>query len=324
VTKKSLLVVPLAPEETGLLTIADLDQLLACELVLFERPDHPLTARLRPAGVECRVVTGEPDVQSPGLALVAEPDSPLVLQLARRGARVSSGPAAVPDDLTAAHAAPVLRRASAALAGAVAVLARLRSDDGCPWDQEQTHASLKVHLLEEAHEVIEAIDSLAPADLAEELGDVLLQVLFHSRLAEQEKSFDVADVAAGLTAKLVSRHPHVFGDVAVTGAGEVLANWEANKVSEKARSDHFEGIPPSLPALLKAAKVQKRAAGLGFAASEVEARSSLEEALAGPIETQSIGEALFWLVALARAQGVDSESALARYLEGFRASLPTP
>jgi XTP/dITP diphosphohydrolase len=324
VTKKSLLVVPLAPEETGLLTIAELDQLLACELVLFERPDHPLTAKLRQAGVECQVVTGEPDVQSPDLALVAEPGSPLVLDLARKGARVSSGPTAVPDDLTAAHAAPVLRRAGAALAGAVAVMARLRSDDGCPWDQEQTHASLKLHLIEEAHEVIEAIDSLGPADLAEELGDVLLQVLFHSRLAEQEGSFDVAGVAAGLTAKLVNRHPHVFGEVAVTGAGEVLTNWEANKVSEKARSDHFEGIPPSLPALLKAAKVQKRAAGLGFATSEAEARSSLEEVLAGSIETEDIGEALFWLVALARAQGVDPESALSRHLEGFRASLQTP
>jgi ATP diphosphatase len=95
-------------------------------------------------------------------------------------------------------------------------------------------------------------------------------------------------------------------------------------VSEKARSDHFEGIPPSLPALLKAAKVQKRAAGLGFATSEAEARSSLEEVLAGPIETEDIGEALFWLVALARAQGVDPESALSRHLEGFRASLQTP
>jgi XTP/dITP diphosphohydrolase len=323
VTKKSsLLVVPLAPGETGLLTVAELDELLACEGVLFEHPDHPLTARLQAAGVTCDVLHAEPDPGRAGWALVADPGSERVVELARKGAQISSGPAEVPDDLTAAHAAPVLRRAGVALSGAVAVMARLRSEDGCPWDQEQSHASLKIHLLEEAHEVIDAIDSLGPEDLAEELGDLLLQVLFHSRLAEQEGSFDVAGVAAGLAAKLVHRHPHVFGDVAVSGAGEVLANWEANKVTEKARSDPFEGIPASLPALLKAAKVQKRATGLGFATSGPEARINAGLALQGGTGAEGIGEALFYLVAVARAEGVDPEGALSHYLERFRASLP--
>lgn len=332
----SLLVVPLAPEETNLLTLGELDALLECERVLFENPQHPLMTRLQVAGVECEAVPDEPDVGATSWALVADPGSPRVLELARRGARVSFFSAHTPfpsthppldrppDDLTAAHAAPILRRAGAALSGVVAVMARLRSEDGCPWDQEQTHESLKIHLLEEAHEVIEAIDSPETEDLAEELGDLLLQVVFHSRLAEQEGRFDVSDVASALEAKLVLRHPHVFSDVGVSGAAEVLKNWEAIKTTEKGRSHPFDGIPRTLPALLKTAKMQKRAAPLGFSAREGEARARLTDALAGEATRESLGEALFWLVALARARGVDPEGALSSHLEEFRASLPAP
>ena len=319
----ALLVVPLAPEETTLLTLAELDALLACERVLFERSQHPLRARLEAAGVECAELGGDPEAGEDNCALVADPGPRRVLELAHRGARVSAG-GRPPDDLTAAHAAPILRRAGAALAGVVAIMARLRSEDGCPWDQEQTHESLKIHLLEEAHEVLEAIDSPQSEDLAEELGDLLLQVVFHSRLAEQEGHFDVADVASALEAKLVLRHPHVFSDVGVSGAAEVLANWETIKTTEKGRSHPFDGIPRTLPALLKTAKMQKRAAPLGFGPQEGEARARLADALVGEVTRESLGEALFWLVALARARRVDPEGALSSHLDEFRASLPAP
>jgi len=320
----SLLLVPLAPEESHLLTLGELDELLSCERVLFEHGQHPLRARLEAAGVDCVDLDYDPEPGATNWALVVGPGSRRVLELARRGARVSGGAVPPPDDLTAAHAAPILRRAGAALAGVVAIMARLRSEDGCPWDQEQTHESLKIHLLEEAHEVIEAIDSPDTEDLAEELGDLLLQVVFHSRLAEQEGRFNVADVASALEAKLVLRHPHVFSDVGVSGAAEVLKNWETIKTTEKGRSHPFDGIPATLPALLKTAKMQKRAAPLGFSAREGDARAQLTDALAGEVSRESLGEALFWLVALARARGVDPEGALSSHLEEFRASLPAP
>ena len=319
----SLLVVPLAPEETNLLTLGELDELLACERVLFEQPQHPLRARLEEAGVECAHLDDEHEAGDTNLALVADPGSVRVLEFARGGARVSAGAARPPDDLTAAQAAPVLRRATAALSGVVAIMARLRSEDGCPWDQEQTHESLKIHLLEEAHEVLEAIDSPESEDLGEELGDLLLQVVFHSRLAEQEGRFDVADVASALEAKLVLRHPHVFSDVGVSGAAEVLKNWETIKTTEKGRSHPFDGIPRTLPALLKTAKMQKRAAALGFRGAEPEARAHLNDALADAVTRESLGVALFWLVALARTRGIDPEGALGSHLDEFRASLPS-
>ncbi len=231
-----LLVVPLAPGEAGLLTLAEYDRILGCEVVVFEEPSHPFLMRLRSAGVKVATVedSGRPDAGRASWALVADPGSSSIVELARQGAEVVVGPAAPPDALTAAHGAPVARRAAAAAAELAAVMARLRSDDGCPWDREQTHESLKVHLLEEADEVIDAIvRGSIGEDLEEELGDVLLQVAFHARLAEQEGRFDLASVARRIVAKLVHRHPHVFADVSVTSAEEVVANWQALKQQEK-------------------------------------------------------------------------------------------
>jgi XTP/dITP diphosphohydrolase len=128
----------------------------------------------------------------------------------------------------------VIRRAQARLGELVAVMARLRSEDGCPWDREQTHVSLVPHLLEEAHEVLEAIETGEFEEaLEDELGDVLLQVVFHSQLAADDARFDVEGVAAAIVAKLVRRHPHVFSDVIVSGADEVVTNWHAIKAEEK-------------------------------------------------------------------------------------------
>ncbi|MGH2777815.1 MAG: MazG family protein [Actinomycetota bacterium] len=317
-----LLVVPLGSDQTGSLTLNELDRLLACDRVLFEDPAHPLMTRLSDGGVDARKLDDDVDAARDGWALVADPRSPRVIELARAGAEVSSGVAPVPDALTAARGAHNLREASAALGGAALVMARLRSVDGCPWDREQTHESLKVHLLEETYEVIDAIDAgKTGEDLEEELGDLLLQVLFHARLADQDGRFDISGVAGGLVAKLIRRHPHVFGDVAVADATEVLANWEQIKQKEKRRSDAFEGIPEALPALLNAYKVQKRAASLGFAAGGERARAELTAALEVGLDgPESLGRALFWLVAVARAGGIEPEGALRAETTRFKSS----
>ena len=145
----------------------------------------------------------------------------------------------------------------------------------CPWDREQTHASLRRHLLEETHETLEALDARAALDddqvdealdahLAEELGDLLYQIFFHTRLGAERGAFSSADVARGIHDKLVSRHPHVFGDVEASDTATVLSNWEAIKREEKGRGSAMDGIPAALPALLLALKIQNRAAGTGF------------------------------------------------------------
>jgi nucleoside triphosphate diphosphatase len=309
-----LLVVPLDPGDAGALSLAEWDALAACERVVFERPDHPLVARLRAHGVEAGPFDDEPDAGRDGWAVVVDSASPRAVELAKAGASVSSGIAPSPDALTAAHGAGVARRAAAALGGAALVMARLRSPDGCPWDHEQTHESLEVHLIEEAHEVLDAIDRGATgAELEEELGDLLLQVLFHAQMAADDGRFDIEGVATGLAGKLVHRHPHVFGDVAVTGASDVVRNWETIKAAEKKRTGPFDDVPSSLPALLAAYKIQKRAAGLGWDAPPAEALARLEGAVAALRSSPSaaeLGEVLFWAVAVARAAGIDPESAL--------------
>jgi MazG family protein len=313
-----LLIVPLAPEELGQLTLDEWDALVRCELVCFERPDHPLRSRLAEHGVSVDHVRGEADPAQDRHALVADPGSPRVLDLVRRGAAVAL-PAPVPDSVTAAHAASLVRRAAYSVAGLAAIMARLRSEDGCPWDRQQTHRSLEVHLLEEAHEVVDAIEGSDAVELCEELGDLLLQVVFHAQLAHQDGAFDLADVADGIVAKLLRRHPHVFEEVSASDASEVVRNWEEIKGREKRRSDPFADIPRSLPALLRAYKTQKRAAAYGFKPGEDDARRRLAEILGGGDE--AIGDALFWVVALGRAKGVDPETALLRATKSFAEGL---
>jgi MazG family protein len=214
----------------------------------------------------------------------------------------------------------------AALLDLVATETRLRGPGGCPWDREQTHASLARHLVEEAYEVLDAIDEGDPRHLQEELGDLLLQVVFHAQLAEDAGDFDVDGVARAITEKLHRRHPHVFGDVRVGSAGEVMRNWEAIKREEEGRTDPLAGIPAALPALQLAAKLQKRAADGGFAWPDLagplaKVREELDEVLAaGPDEVEhEVGDLLFAAVALARARGVEPETALRRTARRFRA-----
>ncbi len=181
----------------------------------------------------------------------------------------------------------------------VSVMDRLRAE--CPWDREQTHRSLARYLLEESYETLEAIESDDPDHLREELGDLLLQVLFHARIAsEDEDGFSIDDVAGGIVTKLVNRHPHVFAGLDVADVGEVEANWESLKAAEKSRSSVLDGIPLALPALALADKVVGRAIGAGV------------DPMAEPVETpvEPLGGRLLQLVVEARAAGLDAEQEL--------------
>nr|WP_269330081.1 MazG family protein [Kineosporia babensis] len=177
----------------------------------------------------------------------------------------------------------------------------LRSPGGCPWDAEQTHTSLLPYLLEEAHEVIEAVESEDPAHLQEELGDLLLQVMFHARVAQETSDFGIDEVSAGIVAKLVRRHPHVFADAPAGSAAEVEQSWEALKAEEKSGRQGFEGIPATLPALAKAQKMLGRLARAGV---------DLDEAIEQAAKGDELAAALLRVVVLARAGNEDAEAAL--------------
>jgi tetrapyrrole methylase family protein/MazG family protein len=204
----------------------------------------------------------------------------------------------------------------------IRVQARLRAPGGCPWDAEQTHRSLARHLLEETHELLEAIDADDDPAIRDELGDLLLQVTFHAQIAADDGRWDIDDVADALVAKLVHRHPHVFGDVDVAGSDEVLVNWEKLKAEETGgRKAVDEDIPATLPALARAAKVQRRAAGWGFAwrsrqhalAKLREEVDELEDAADDAARAEEeLGDVLLAVVAVARQLGLDAESALRR------------
>ncbi len=221
--------------------------------------------------------------------------------------------------------APVPSRAGGQrLLDLLRVMHRLRAPGGCPWDREQTHQSLARHLLEEAHEALEAIDSGDSDRVRDELGDLLLQVVFHAEMAREGGTFDVDDVAQGMLAKLIRRHPHVFGTVEVDSASEVLVNWERIKSEEKGEHPVDQEIPASLPALARAAKVQRRAAGFGFdwrsdtaAFDKIrEELHELEEAAPDRAE-EELGDVLFAVAALARRLNVDPETALRKATRRF-------
>ncbi|HEY1455840.1 MAG TPA: nucleoside triphosphate pyrophosphohydrolase [Candidatus Dormibacteraeota bacterium] len=202
------------------------------------------------------------------------------------------------------------------------VVARLRAPGGCPWDREQTHESLRPYLLEETYELLEAIDSGDDAKIKEELGDLLLQVAMHAEIAAETSRFDAAEVSEAVAAKMVKRHPHVFGDVSVAGADDVLRNWEHQKLDEAKAAGREESVvdrvPASLPALAWALGLQKRAARVGFdfASPAAAAESVAEEArelvaAKGKEETfDEIGDLLFAMVSLARSLKVNPEDAL--------------
>jgi tetrapyrrole methylase family protein/MazG family protein len=213
------------------------------------------------------------------------------------------------------------------------VMSRLRSPDGCPWDREQTHASLRRFLLEETYEALEALDSGDVFALEEELGDLLLQIVFHAQIGAEEGTFTFSDVVAAITGKMIRRHPHVFGEASVTTTDQVLANWEATKQIEREARTHadsprrsmLDGVPKTLPALAQSQAVQERAARVGFDWPDVQGvleklvEEAREVAEAPPDAIgDELGDVLFVTVNLARHLGVDAEEALRGATAKFR------
>ncbi len=234
------------------------------------------------------------------------------------------------DHLTSVYVPSLPVAKDNSLAKFIDVIATLRAPGGCPWDQEQTHQSLKENFLEETYEVLEAIEAEDPDMLCEELGDVLLQIVLHTQIAAEVEQFTMEDVLAGIIAKMVRRHPHVFGDHQADDKKAVLANWEQIKLAEKAlRSPEapslLGNIPPILPALMQATKVQTKAARVGFDWDDIadvwakvhEEIVELKEASAPEIEGE-LGDVLFATVNLARFLNVSSETALLKSIQKFR------
>ncbi len=211
----------------------------------------------------------------------------------------------------------------------VLVMQVLRSPGGCPWDIEQTHKSIRKDFIEETYEVIEAIDTEDPVLLREELGDVLLQVAFHSDIEREEGRFDIYDVANDICVKLIHRHPHVFGELKIDNSADVLKNWDAIKGVEKHRetaTSKLRAIPPMLPALMRAQKVGKKASCFDFDSAEAviaKLYEEIEEVKAAMLSgvqvdiNEEMGDLLLTVTSLARKVGTDSEEALTRATEKF-------
>ncbi len=210
--------------------------------------------------------------------------------------------------------------------GLFAVIQRLHAPDGCPWDREQTHASLRPHLLEESYEALEAIDSGDTTALTEELGDVLLQVLMHAAVGQREGTFDYGDINAFITQKLIRRHPHVFGEATAANAEEVYRNWEALKQQEKPRASILDGVPRSLPALAASQSIQGRARRIGFDWPDIEGpleklREEIGEfarAEGAEEREDEFGDVLFVIANIAQRLGIEAEQALRHANDKFR------
>jgi tetrapyrrole methylase family protein/MazG family protein len=206
--------------------------------------------------------------------------------------------------------------------GLRAVVARLRDPDGgCPWDLEQTHESLKRFLLEEAYEAVDALDAGEPHRLAEELGDLMMQVVLHAQLGEDEGTFAIEEVIASIATKLIRRHPHVFGDVQVSGPDDVLRNWETLKGEERGDTPILDAVPKAMPALAQAQSIQSRAskAGLAPPAHTPQAITAhLDSVSSGDATLDALGALLFGIVALARERDLDAEEALRLVIRQYR------
>ena len=234
--------------------------------------------------------------------------------------------AVVPDHLTSVFVDAGAMGAARELVRLVQLTKRLRDPGGCPWDAEQTHASLTRYLLEEAYETVEAIEHLpdaGTAPFADELGDVLYQVVLHSAIAQETGEFTLADVARGVHDKLVRRHPHVFGDVVAAETSDVMRNWEQIKKEEKGTTSVMEGLTPGLPSLLYTHKLFRKAAAAGLEIDDVDAAlDRIDTALAGlraeeDVEAQ-LAQVLAASVIVARGRGVDAESALRGWAADYR------
>jgi tetrapyrrole methylase family protein/MazG family protein len=207
------------------------------------------------------------------------------------------------------------------------VMKKLRSDDGCPWDREQSHETLKPYIIEETYEVLDAIDREDDRELREELGDLLLQIVFHAQIASEQRRFTMDDVASSIVQKLKRRHPHVFGDVEVEDSRHVLRNWEAIK-KEEGKASVLQGVPDSLPALLKAQRIQEKVGRVGFDWDDIrgafdkmheeiaELDKAVQEGEQRNIEDE-FGDILFSLVNVARFLNIDAEESLRQTTRKF-------
>jgi len=211
----------------------------------------------------------------------------------------------------------------------VKVMATLRGEKGCPWDREQTRESLKPCIIEEAYEVLDAIDEKNPDEVKEELGDLLFQIVFQCQIAEEKGEFGLGDVIAGIAKKMISRHPHVFGDSDIRTSEEVLVKWDEHKKREgKQKESILEGIPKTMPALLRARKLQDRAAKVGFDWDKIddvllkldeevnEFKESVKKKQESEIEDE-LGDILFMIVNISRFIGVNPEEALRKTISKF-------
>ena len=301
----------------GLLSWPAWSGLQTADAILLRDPTHPLAPALRAAGLEPatvlaseeRALAAELLAEARGrtVVFVAGAEDEAALGQALAGALVplaERGEAPEVEVLPGSWDVPGAR-----LLDLVAVMDRLRSPGGCPWDAEQTHQSLLRYLLEEAYETVEAVESGNRAALREELGDLLLQVMFHARLAEEhpDEPFGIDEVAGAIVDKLVSRHPHVFAGLELDGVEAVEANWDVRKAAEKGRTSALDGIPFAQPALALAAALLYRAERAGL--SEV-GPPPVAVAIPVPVEAEPLGDVLLAMVAGARASGLDAEAAL--------------
>ena len=235
------------------------------------------------------------------------------------------------NDVTSPTNSPIPEERMGEFQSLVDVVARLRGPGGCPWDAEQTHESLKRNLLEECYETLEAIDGGEPLELAEELGDILVQVAFHADIARQAGEFDIADVLTAINRKLIRRHPHVFADGSASDARQVERNWEQLKAEERRQSGKpepsaMDSVPAALPALTAAQLMQDRAARFGFDWDDadgvlgklVEEIGEFREAGTPEERIDEFGDILFALVNLARWSGIHAEDALRQANGKFR------
>ena len=287
--------------------------------VLTGRPDHPALPYLEDAGVPVEVVSRPtPRALADHLVASAAEQGAVVWLVADDGDPELG--LALPAAVAATATPPELEMLpgsydlpGAALLDLVAVMDRLRSPGGCPWDAKQTHESLVTYLVEETYETIEAIETGDVVHLREELGDLLLQVVFHARIAAEhpDQPWSIDDVSADIVAKLVRRHPHVFADAHAPTAEHVEANWEVLKAAEKGRTSAVDGVPTGLPALALAAKLMARTAKAGISVSP-------------DPDDPSFGGRLLRLVAEAQAAGADAEAELRaaarRYADAVRAT----
>ncbi|MEZ0091241.1 MazG family protein [Streptacidiphilus sp. EB129] len=322
----------------GLLSWPAWEALRGADRVLAGDPAHPLLPWVRQAGVDVELLDVAPYALGLTLAeaasgttvvwIIGEDGDPgLTDSLARiaveGGIEGAVDPMPVIELLPGSYDLPGAR-----LLDLVAVMDRLRSPGGCPWDAGQTSESLVKYLVEESFELVEAIEEGDREMLLEELGDVLLQVVFHARIAEEDpdEPFTIDDVAGGIVEKLTYRHPHVFGDVHAPTADHVEANWEQLKAAEKARGSVVDGVPLAQPALALAAKLHSRAAraGLDVALPGAPDGSAPDNSAPDGSTADSLGDELLALAVRAQQQGVDPEAALRaaarRYRDAIRAA----